>query len=884
LREVKEMQKLGLNELRERFLSFFESKGHLRLPSFSLVPQNDPSILLINAGMTPLKPYFTGQEVPPRKRVTTCQKCIRTPDIENVGKTARHATFFEMLGNFSFGDYFKKEAISWAWEFVTQDLEIPKDKLWVTIYEDDDEAFEIWNKDIGLPPERIVRMGKDNNFWEHGTGPCGPCSEIYFDRGADKGCGKPDCKVGCDCDRYIEFWNLVFTQFNRDENGNYSRLEKKNIDTGMGLERLAVIMQDVNNLFEVDTVRNILNYVCKTAGVEYGKSEKDDISIRVITDHIRSTTMMVSDGIVPSNEGRGYVLRRLLRRAARHGRLLGIDKPFLYDVATVVIDESKDAYPELEEKKDYIRKVIKTEEERFEATVDQGLSILNEYIKETKSANSRVLSGSMVFKLHDTYGFPLDLTREIAEENGLSIDEEGFKEEMAEQKRKAREALKGRESSAWAQDTHAGLAKDIKTEFVGYSEVQSDSKIVYIIKDDSIVESAGEGEQVTIILDKTPFYAESGGQVGDTGYIEAPTGIVRVEDCKKAGDGNHLHYGIVEKGFIESGSEVKAKINVRRRMAIARNHTATHLLHKALRNVLGDHVNQAGSLVEPDRLRFDFTHFSAMTYEELKKVENEVNSKILDNLTVSTEEMDIETAKKQGATALFGEKYGDVVRVVKIGDYSMELCGGTHLGATSQAGFIKVLGESGVAAGVRRIEALTGEAALKYFNEREALLNEVAAVLKTSPQDTLKRIEALHTDIKNAEKEIEQLRSKLVSSSIDDVLSKAVEIKGIKVAIARFDQLDLEALRNTGDVIKNKLGSGVVVLASAYGGKVSFVATATKDVVAKGIHCGNIIREVAKATGGGGGGRPDMAQAGGKDVSKINEALQYAPKVIESQL
>ncbi|HHW48935.1 MAG TPA: alanine--tRNA ligase [Clostridiaceae bacterium] len=878
------MQKLGLNELRERFLSFFESKGHLRLPSFSLVPQNDPSILLINAGMTPLKPYFTGQEVPPRKRVTTCQKCIRTPDIENVGKTARHATFFEMLGNFSFGDYFKKEAISWAWEFVTQDLEIPEDRLWVSIYEEDDEAFEIWNKDIGLSPERIVRMGKDNNFWEHGTGPCGPCSEIYFDRGPDKGCGKPDCKVGCDCDRYIEFWNLVFTQFNRDENGNYTRLEKKNIDTGMGLERLAVIMQDVNNLFEVDTVRNILSYVCKTAGVEYGKSEKADISIRVITDHIRSTTMMVSDGIIPSNEGRGYVLRRLLRRAARHGRLLGIDKPFLFDVATVVIEESKKAYPELEEKKDYIRKVIKTEEERFEATVDQGLSILNEYIKETKNANSKVLSGSMVFKLHDTYGFPLDLTREIAEENGLSIDEEGFKEEMAEQKRKAREALKGRESSAWAQDTYAGLVQDIKTEFVGYSEVQSDSRIMYIIKDDSVVESAREGERVTVILDKTPFYAESGGQVGDTGYIEAATGLIKVEDCKKAGDGKHLHFGIVEKGIIESGSEVKAKIDVKRRMAIARNHTATHLLHKALRNVLGDHVNQAGSLVEPDRLRFDFTHFSALTHEELKKVEDEVNSRILDNLKVSTEEMDLESAKKEGATALFGEKYGDIVRVVKIGDYSMELCGGTHLGATSQAGFIKVLGESSVAAGVRRIEALTGEAALKYFNEREAMLNEVAAALKTTPQDTLKRIEALNMDIKNAEREIEQLRSKLINSSVDDILSKAVEIKGVKVAIGRFDQLDLEALRNTGDVIKNKLGSGVAVLASAHGGKVSFVITATKDVVGKGIHCGNIIKEVAKVTGGGGGGRPDMAQAGGKDASKINEALQYVPKVIESQL
>jgi len=639
--EVEIMQKLGLNELRERFLSFFERKGHLRLPSFSLVPANDPSILLINAGMTPLKPYFTGQEVPPRKRVTTCQKCIRTPDIENVGKTARHGTFFEMLGNFSFGDYFKKEAIPWAWEFVTKDLEMPVDRLWVSIYEEDDEAFEIWHKDVGLPAERIVRMGKKDNFWEHGTGPCGPCSEIYFDRGEDKGCGKPDCKVGCDCDRYIEFWNLVFTQFNRQEDGTYVQLEKKNIDTGMGLERLACIMQGVNSLFEVDTVRNILEYVCKMAGADYGRDYKTDVSIRVITDHIRSTTMMVSDGILPSNEGRGYVLRRLLRRAARHGKLLGIDRPFLYDVAQVVIDESKEAYPELAEKAEYIKKVIRIEEERFQATIDQGLGILNQYIEEAKSRNENKISGERVFKLHDTYGFPLDLTKEIAAENGLSIDEEGFKKEMAEQKKKAREALKNKDNSAWGQSIYDSLDKELKTEFVGYGSYESYSKIMYIIKDGEVVENAQEGDEVTVILDKTPFYAESGGQVGDTGYIEGKDGKVEVQDCKKTPDGKHLHIGKVLKGIIEKGTEVKAAIDVKRRLAIAKNHTATHLLHKAMRNVLGDHVHQAGSLVEPNRLRFDFTHFSALTPEELKKIEDEVNDKIMDNLVVDVREMNI---------------------------------------------------------------------------------------------------------------------------------------------------------------------------------------------------------------------------------------------------
>lgn len=878
------MKKLGLNELRERFLSFFEGKGHLRLPSFPLVPQNDPSLLLINSGMAPLKPYFTGQEEPPRERVTTCQKCIRTPDIENVGKTARHGTFFEMLGNFSFGDYFKSEAIPWAWEFFTKDLQIPVERLWVSIYEDDDEAFEIWNKEVGLPPERIVRMGKADNFWEHGIGPCGPCSEIYFDRGEAKGCGSPDCRVGCECDRFIEVWNLVFTQFNKDESGNYSRLQAPNIDTGMGLERLACVMQDVNNLFEVDTIRKVLDYICQLTGVTYGSSGKTDISIRVITDHIRSTTMMISDGVIPSNEGRGYVLRRLLRRAARHGKLLGLNKPFLSDVSLVVIEESKDAYPELAERSENIKKVIRIEEEKFEETIDQGLVILNKYIEETTKKNEKVINGEMAFELHGTYGFPVDLTREIAEENGLGVDEEGFKAKMKEHQTLAREDYHSKQGSAWAEDVFSSLDKSVKTEFLGYTEDTAQAKVLYIIKGDQIVDTAKKGDSVTIILDRTPFYAESGGQVGDHGYIEAEGVRVRVTDCKKTNDGKYLHISEIEEGTLKKGTEVIAVIDKKRRMAIARNHTTTHLLQKSLRTVLGSHVNQAGSLVEPDRLRFDFTHFSAMTPDEIKSVETQVNEKILESLSVDIREMSIDEARKLGAMALFGEKYGDIVRVVKIGDYSIELCGGTHLGVTSQAGFIKIVSESGVASGVRRIEALTGEAVLKHFDEEEKLINDVAQLLKTNPSDSVKRIESLMNEMKAAQKEIEQLRGKLVSGSLDDVLSDAQEVKGVKVVTARFDQFDMEALRNTGDTIKNKMGSGVVVLATGYGDKVSLVVMATKDVVSKGIHAGNIIKEAAKVAGGGGGGRPDMAQAGGKDVSKIDEALKQAVKVIESQI
>ena len=877
------MKKMGLNEIREQFLRFFESKDHLRLPSFSLVPHNDPSVLLINAGMTPLKPYFTGAEKPPRNRITTCQKCIRTPDIENVGKTARHGTFFEMLGNFSFGDYFKKEAIQWAWEFVTEVMGMPEDRLYVSIYEEDEEAFEIWNRDVGIAPERIFRMGKEDNFWEHGTGPCGPCSEIYFDRGPERGCGQPDCTVGCECDRYIEFWNLVFTQFNRQEDGTYTKLEKRNIDTGMGLERLAVIMQDVENLFEVDTIRRILEYVCNKAGVMYGEGD-DDVSIRVITDHIRSTTMMVSDGILPSNEGRGYVLRRLLRRAARHGRLLGIEGPFLHDVAKVVIRESSEAYPELAEKEEYICKVIKTEEDRFAATIDQGIAILNAMIAELKLEKKDVLPGDMAFKLHDTYGFPLDLTREIAEEAGLTVDEQGFRAEMEEQKNKARMAIKNKEISAWGQDLAAGIEEDLSTEFVGYESYSSESKILYIILDGEQVDSAQKGEEVTIILDRTPFYAESGGQVADTGVIAGKDGKVRVNDCNKTGEGLYLHSGIVEEGIIEKGTPVTATIDVERRLAIARNHTVTHLLHKALRNVLGDHVTQAGSLVEPDRLRFDFRHFSAMTKEEIKQVEEEVNARILDDLEVLVREMPVDEAKRIGAIALFGEKYGDIVRVVQAGEYSTELCGGTHLKSTAQAGLFKIVSEGGVAAGVRRIEALTGKGALVYYDEVEEKLENIASVLKTTPQESLRRVETISAELKAALKEIEQLKAKLASSSFDEVLDNAEDVDGVRIVTGRFDQLDMEALRNTCESLRSKAGTGVVVLASALGGKVSFVAMATKDAVARGIHCGNIVKEAAKAAGGGGGGRPDMAQAGGKDVSKIDEALRLAAEAAKAQI
>jgi len=870
------MRKYGLNELREMYLSFFESKGHLRLPSFSLVPENDPSILLINAGMTPLKPYFTGKKIPPRKRVTTCQKCIRTPDIENVGKTSRHATFFEMLGNFSFGDYFKKEAIPWAWEFCTKVLEIPEERLYVSVYEEDDEAYDIWNKDVGLPPEKIFRMGKKDNFWEHGTGPCGPCSEIYFDRGADKGCGKPDCKVGCDCDRFIEIWNNVFTQFDKQEDGTYVELASKNIDTGMGLERLACVMQGVDSIFEVDAIRAILDHVCRIAGTEYGKEYKKDVSIRVITDHARSVTMMVSDGILPSNEGRGYVLRRLLRRAARHGRLLGINRVFLSEIVDTVIECFGGAYPNLAEKQDYIKKVVSLEEERFYATVDQGMVILEDYMKQVKSSGSEQLTGEMVFKLHDTYGFPLDLTREIAAENNLTIDEEGFRREMRIQKEKAREAHKSREGSAWERDLFANTDKTAKTVFTGYTNYTDEGTVQYIVINDELAESAQQDDEVMIVLDRTPFYAESGGQAGDTGIIYNSNFRMEVRDCQKTADGKYLHIGKVVNGGVQVGDKVTASIDAAKRKATARNHTATHLLHKALKNVLGDHVNQAGSFVNYERLRFDFTHFSAMTREQIEAVENEVNEKILENLKVSTEEMTVDEAKKSGATALFDEKYGELVRMVSAGDYSKELCGGTHLSHTGEAGLIKIVSESGISAGVRRIEALTGFNAINYYKDKENILKEASEAAKSSVEDIVNKIENLYDEIRITRKELEEISAKMVNSSMNGIIENAAEVKGMKIVAAKLENLDMNALRNASDTVRNKIGSGVVILASAKDGKVNLIVSATKDAVNAGIHSGNIIKEAASACGGGGGGRPDMAQAGGKDPSGIDKAIGIA--------
>ncbi len=872
------MEKMGLNEIREKYLAFFESKGHLRLPSFPLVPQNDASLLLINAGMAPLKPYFTGKEVPPRKRVTTCQKCIRTPDIERVGKTARHGTFFEMMGNFSFGDYFKHEATAWAWEFITKVLEIPVDRLWVSVYEDDKEAVDIWTKEVGVSPDRIVYLGKEDNFWEIGTGPCGPCSEIYFDRGEEYGCGSPDCGVGCECDRYVEFWNLVFTQFDKDENGVYNRLAHPNIDTGMGLERMACIMQGVTSIFEVDTIRRVLDYAAEIANVEYGREEKTDISLRVITDHIRSTVFLVSDGVLPSNEGRGYVLRRLLRRAARHGRLLGIGGSFLYKIAKVVMEESKGAYPELEEKFEYIEKVIRNEEERFAETIDQGLVILNEYIDEIKKSGKNLLDGEKAFKLYDTYGFPIDLTREIAEEAGIEIDEKGFTALMDKQKERARSARGDMEDAAWDEDVFATIKE--ATVFEGYEKTETDGKIIAIAKDNALVQTACEGDEVILVLDRTAFYAESGGQVGDSGEISGDGFVLKVSDVKKQ-NGKFLHKAVVASGTVCAGDLAHTKIDTYRRDAIRRNHSAAHLLQAALKNILGNHVAQAGSYVSEDRMRFDFSHFSAMTAEELEKVEKEVNEVIMKCIPVDNFEAPIEEAKKLGATALFGEKYGATVRIVKMGDYSIEFCGGTHVANTGNVGLFKIISESGVAAGVRRIEAVTGMGVLELIKKSEDTINAVASALKTNPGEVALKAAALPEELKEAKREIESLKNKMAQGSIGNVLSDAAEVKGIKVITKKMDDgLDMNALRNVGDSLKQKVECGIIVLASDEGGKVNIIAMATKAAVEKGVHAGNIIREVAKVTGGGGGGKPDNAQAGGRDASKIDEALAIVKDLI----
>lgn len=878
------MKKIGLNELREKFLSFYESKEHLRMKSASLVPQGDKSILIINSGMAPLKAYFSGQETPPRARATSCQKCIRTPDIENVGKTARHGTFFEMLGNFSFGDYFKKDAIAWAWEFCTKVLELPEDKLWVSVYLEDDEAFEIWNKDIGLSSERIVRMGKEDNFWEIGLGPCGPSSEIYFDRGSKRGCGKPDCKLGCDCDRYIEFWNLVFTQFDKDEAGNYNKLAKPNIDTGMGLERIAAIMQDVDNIFEVDTIKYILDYVCSLANVQYGKNPKTDLSIRVITDHIRSVTFMTSDGILPSNEGRGYVLRRLLRRAARHGKLLGIEGTFLTKMANKVIEVSGKAYPELVEKQDYVLNVIEIEESRFNETLDKGLNILQGYIDELKNEKANTLSGAKAFELYDTYGFPLDLTKDVLEEAGLMVDEEAFNKEMYAQKERARSGRVDTSAEAWKEDIYSKLDKSITTSFVGYESYAADSKVLAVMTNNEITQAAKAGEEISVILDTTPFYAESGGQAGDTGKIYSERFELEVVDCKKVAGGRFAHICKVVKGEIRVGDSCKAEINIVRRMAVARNHSTTHLLQKALREVLGTHVEQAGSQVTSDRLRFDFTHFKAMTEEELELVERKVNESILASLDISIKETNIAEAKQMGAMALFGEKYGEIVRVVKMGDYSIELCGGTHLANTSQAGIFKIASESGIAAGVRRIEAITGEKAYEYLKDEEKLIKEISEKLKSFPKECSKKIDAIMLQLKETEKELAALKSKLAAGTLDEATANAKDIKGVKCIIHSFEGMSIDDLRGIGDKLRDKYESCVVILTTTENEKLSIVGMASKQAVAKGAHAGNIIKEVTKLAGGSGGGRPDMAQGGIKDTSKLNEALSLVEGILQGQI
>lgn len=879
------MKPMGVNEIREKFLSFFEGKGHLRLPSASLVPHNDNSLLLINSGMAPLKPYFTGQVIPPRRRVTTCQKCIRTGDIENVGKTARHGTFFEMLGNFSFGDYFKKDVIPWAWEFITKVLEIPEDRLYITVYKDDEEAAQIWHDVIGVPKERIFYMGKEDNFWEHGTGPCGPCSEIYYDRGPEYGCGKPGCTVGCDCDRYMEFWNLVFTQFNAEEDGTYSDLAQKNIDTGMGLERMATIMQNVDSIFDVDTLKALRDEVCRVAGVEYMKDHKTDVSVRVITDHIRSVTFMTADGVLPSNEGRGYVLRRLLRRAARHGKLLGIDKEFLADLCEVVIAHSGDAYPELVEKKEYIRKVISVEENSFYKTIDNGMEILKDYMDEMQSKGIKVLDGEKTFRLYDTYGFPIDLTKEILEEAGMELDEDAFQSEMKAQKERARNARAKSTYMGAAETVYNQLDTSLKTEFVGYSENSvDDATITALVANGEIADTATVDSEVAIFLDKTPFYAEMGGQVGDTGIIKTDMGTVEVSDCIRVVGGKSAHIGVVVDGEIKVGDKAEVAIDVKNRIAISRNHSATHLLQKALREVLGTHVEQAGSYVSADRLRFDFTHFQAMTAEEIKKVEDIVNEKILEGLDVTTTETSMEEARKMGAMALFGEKYGDVVRVVNMGGYSVELCGGVHLKNTAQAGSFKIVSEGGVAAGVRRIEALTGEGALKFYQSQGDELKQVCAITKTTSENMVKHIEDLLKQQKEMAKEIEALKAKMAGSAAEDIIKNAENVNGVNVVCAVIEDTDTNGLKTMGDELKNKLGSAVVVLASVKEGKIGLVAMATDDAVKKGAHSGNIIKAAAAVCGGGGGGKPNMAQAGGKDASKLAEAVEKAKEVIKEQL
>lgn len=879
------MQYMGLNEIREKFLAFFESKDHLRLPSFSLIPQGDKSLLLINSGMAPLKPYFTGEQEPPRRRVTTCQKCIRTGDIENVGKTARHGTFFEMLGNFSFGDYFKKEAIAWSWEFLTEVMGLDPNRLYPSIYEDDDEAFEIWNKQIGIPAERIFRFGKEDNFWEHGSGPCGPCSEIYYDRGEKYGCGKPGCTVGCDCDRYMEVWNNVFSQFNNDGHGNYTELVQKNIDTGMGLERLAVVMQDVDSLFDVDTVRNITDHVSRISGKTYGESYKTDVSLRVITDHIRSTVMMICDGVIPSNEGRGYVLRRLLRRAARHGKLLGIDKPFLYQVCDTVIQESGGAYPALIEKQEYIRKVIQVEEERFDATVDAGLSILNDMIEAAKKEGKTELPAADAFKLHDTYGFPIDLTIEILEEQGMTTDRDGFDALIQEQKERSREDRKRMGDLGWASED-LGLDKSLSTEFCGYDNLEATANVLAIVSEGESTDAVRAGAKLTLVLDRTPFYAEMGGQVPDHGIISHGDCEIEIDNVQKSGDGRmYLHSGVVKSGVVSRGDTVTCKVDKERRQAICRSHTATHLLQQALREVLGSHVEQAGSYTDADHVRFDFTHFAAMTPEEIVKVESIVNNAILEGMEVRTDEMPIDEAKKLGAMALFGEKYGDIVRVVRAGDFSIEFCGGTHLDNTAKAGMFKIVGEASVAAGVRRIEALTGHAFLEMFEKRQETLAEIASELKTTPNDVVVRAGQMVDEMRDLRRNIESLNGKLAEMKLVELFNLSCDVHGVNVLAAKLDDESPEIMRTLGDLIKERAPKMVAVLAVVTGeSKVQLLCVCGKEALAAGAHAGKIVKEVAKLCGGGGGGRPDSASAGGKNPAKLEEALEAVNNIVDAML
>lgn len=872
------MKWTGLNELREKYLSFFESKGHLRLSGYSLIPHNDPSLLLINSGMAPMKKFFTGEEKPPRNRVTTCQKCIRTPDLENVGHTARHGTFFEMLGNFSFGDYFKKEAIPWAWEFLTKTLEIPEEKLYPSIYENDEEAFEIWNKKVGVPAEKIIRLGKADNFWEHGSGPCGPCSEIYFDRGLKYGCGKPDCRPGCDCDRFMEIWNNVFSQFDNDGKGNYTELAQKNIDTGMGLERLACVMQGVDNLFEVDTVRHILDTVCTIAGVSYGTDKNKDVSIRVITDHIRSATFMICDGVTPSNEGRGYVLRRILRRAARHGKLLSIDHPFLTELCDVVIGENIDAYPELTDKQDYIKKVIEIEEQRFDSTIDAGLSILSDLVRAAVKTESQTISGEDVFKLYDTFGFPIDLTREIAEEHKLAIDENTFNELMQAQKKRARAARSN--ISGWSEASKTLLSDLPKTEFTGYTDYRCEATVKAILVDNESVDAVSEGD-CTVILDRTCFYGEGGGQVGDSGTIYKDGTMLSVYDTKKT-DGVYLHLCTVAEGVLKVGDTIMADISDVRRDAIRRNHSCCHLLQAALRAVLGSHVEQAGSYVDEYGFRFDFAHFAAVTKEELKRVETLVNANILVGNPIVTVETDMETAKAAGAMALFGEKYGDKVRMVSMGNFSTELCGGTHMDNTARIGLFKITSESSVAAGVRRIEGVTGMGVLKLMEDKQDLINETAMALKVNNVNDIAVKAAQNVaELKAANAEIGRLTDKLSGSLADELLSSAETVNGLRVILARKDGMAADAARNLTDTLRDKAADVVVAIAIVNGEKLNFVASCGVDAIKKGANAGTLVREAAAVAGGKGGGRPDSAMAGGKDVSAVSTALDKVRTILE---